>query len=83
MTPDLSNPDAVIVGNALGRLWRGDHALAERWLRDLDDESLRQACTVLRRLAVLVEMIRFEDLATRIAARPPAGVDGCSIGGRA
>jgi hypothetical protein len=75
MTPpfDLSNPDAVIVGNAL----------AERWLRDLNDESLRQAGTNLKRLAVLVETIRFEDLATRIAAQIPAGVDGYGIGGRA
>jgi hypothetical protein len=63
-----STEPQTFVSVAVRRAWTGDMGCAEQWLRYLDGDDLRHACTVLRRVAVLAEAIRFEGLAQRVVA---------------
>jgi len=69
----------VSVSVALRRLWAGDMDCAERWLRELTQEQRRQAATVLRRLAVLNDSIRFEGLADKVATAHDLRVDPARV----
>lgn len=59
----------TLVANAYRWMHRGNaehRALAEQQVRKLTPEELREAHTVLLRLATLVETVRFEDLAAAL-----------------
>lgn len=74
----------TLVANAYRWMHRGDQSMAETQVRKLTAEELRAAHTDLLRLAVLIETVRFEDLAKAILTPDalPEGVEGTSIGTR-
>lgn len=76
----------TLVANAYRWMHRGDHPMAEKQIRKLSAEELRAAHTDLLRLAVLIETVRFEDLAKAIMTPDcpslPDGVTGFGVHGR-
>lgn len=73
-----------MVANAYRWMHRGDKPMAETQVRKLTPEELRAAHTDLLRLAVLIETVRFEDLAKAILTPDalPENVEGFEIHGR-
>jgi hypothetical protein len=84
----LTSDTATTTSAALYWVWRGDLDQARVEIAKLSAEEQRAAHTVLLRLAVLVETVRFEGLAEKVAAAIltpdalPDGVDGFEIHGR-